>query len=840
MIEPHCISHLIIHMRMRSLVMMSIPRDRLALFCSLLLISPALADTPITLPAPPALPSARGLPPAQREEIQEQNHTIGREWLGNLSDDQRSAWYRASGTPVPGESRRLGSRNLPDGNSGYDWHASARQAGLKQAEIASLARDKVLIENIELRQSFEAYTKPPRPVFITSDSALNAFHVLFEDSFRELELRRVVALRQQLEIVLTQSREQMAGMRNAHTVAELRPGWEHAQLVVGPALRLLGTGREFFDESVRDEIDRQVEKIRAAEAVELPAWLGPAHRSLMAVDYRACRPIGFYSDSELLQNYFRAVRWLQSIPFRAERDAELTAIGLLGDATNKAHRTQTRVFFAGYDNLLGRTDDPGLGEAAYEFQNLLMGGRNAQPWNLALADKRRWLLRRFMRDDEWNKLRNTIQLPPAAAEKLASIQFRVLSAYRLPDSLALAGTAEPGRLPSGLVVATLLGSDFARRQLVGTVAEDKLAAGLKAAQDDWHPPKDPERRPRSASLYDRYLELLTTLSAAPEPDAPAFMRNEAWAAKSCLTILSGWAQLRHTFTLQAKESITYFGVVDVPPGFVEPNPAFFGRLADLVAWTADQFEAGRTFVPTAMLEAERLRATADHVEKLGFHLPSASAKNLSKLPPDRMRLYVRAVSEGEETFTEGGRGITPNMGDAEFQAFHGKLIGQLRALADDYAAGRRQTDVRHSAYRERWDVLKSVSRRLEALAHKQLRQQSWTPEEMEFIRNYGEQLGLVMGYFGNAWLTPHDDAPRWTTVASDPSTNTMLAVATGRARLIHVLYPWKGIEILCTGSVMSYYEYPAKQRLTDTEWKALLDSPAAPADPPWIAPGIAR
>lgn len=817
-----------------------IPGGLLALLCSLVWISPVSAETPGTPPAPPDLSSVRGLSPAQREEIEKQNSVIRHQWLNNLSDDQRSAWYRANGMPVPDESRRLGSRNLPAGNSGYDWRANARQAGLKQGEIVSLAQDKVVIENIELRQSFEAYTKPPRPVFITSDSALNAFHVLFEDSFRELELRRVFSLRRQLENVLNQGREQIADSGNAYPTAELRPGWEHAQLVVGPALRLLGTGREFFDEPVRNEIERQVEKIRAAEAVELPAWLGPAAGSLIAVNYRVCRPIGFYRDSELLQNYFRAVRWLQSIPFRAERDVELTAVGLLGYATNEAYHTHTRGFFADYDKLLGRTDDPGLAEAAFEFQNFLMDGRNPQPWNLALADKRRWLLRRFMQDDEWNKLRNTMQLPPTGAEKLASIQFRVLSAYRLPDSLALAGTAETGRLPSGLVVATLLGSDFAHRQLAGTVAEDKLAAALKAAQDDWHPTDDRERRSRNVSLYDRYLELLTTLSAAPEPDAPAFMRNEAWAAKSCLTILSGWAQLRHTFTLQAKESITYFGLVDVPPGFVEPNPAFFGRLADLVAWTADQFEAGQAFVPAAMIEAERVRAAADHVEKLGFHLPTASAKKLGKLTQDQMLLYERALREGEDMIIEDGREITPNMGDAEFQAFHGKLIGQLRALADEYAAGRRQPDARYSAYRKRWDVLKSVTRRLEALAHKQLRQQSWTPEEMDFIRNYGEQLGLVMGYFGNAWLTPRDDAPRWTTVASDPSTNTMLAVATGRARLIHVLYPWKGIEILCTGSVMSYYEYPAKARLTDEAWKNLLDSDAAPAIPAWIAPHVAR
>ena len=138
---------------------------------------------------------------------------------------------------------------------------------------------------------------------------------------------------------------------------------------------------------MRDEINRQVELIRRADVRDLPRWLGPPSHTLLTIDYRRFKPIGFYPASESLQNYFRAVRWLQSIPLRGDRDNELTAIGLLGYAT---------------------------------------------------------------------------------MEKLAEIQFRVLSAFRLPDSLMLARTTKPGKLPSGLAVAVLLGSDFApaRRRTV--------------------------------------------------------------------------------------------------------------------------------------------------------------------------------------------------------------------------------------------------------------------------------------------------------------------------------------------------------------------------------------
>jgi hypothetical protein len=503
----------------------------------------------------------------------------------------------------------------------------------------------------------------------------------------------------------------------------------------------------------------------------------------------------------------------------------------------EAYKTNARQFFRNYHQLAGKPDVLDLSETPHEFQNFLSGGRSPDTWEIYLTRIRHELLASLT--DNWSKLNDTLRLPPAEEEQIARLQFRVLSAVRLPDSLALAGLGEPGRLPPGLMVAAMLGSDFARQHLVATVPAEKLTASLKAAEEEWHPPMEHNRWNDEPSLYTRYLTLLGTLNAAPEPDAPGFIGNEAWKAKSCLTIMAGWAQMRHTFTLQAKESQNYLGLVDTPPGFIEPNPAFFGQLANLVEWTAAQLDETRTFYPDGLIEAGRIRDTARLIEKLGFHLPSAYRKDLEKLSFDQLMAYQDARAKVDFTITDRAD-ITDGMSDAEFRAYHLDLLNQLRELAEEYAAGRRQPPVGHSSQRERWETLKSVTRRLEALAQKQLRQQSWTPEEATFIRKYGEHLALVMGYFGNSWLTPNDDAARWATVASDPVTNTLLAVAIGRARLIHVLYPWHATEILCTGSVMSYYEYPETRRLTDTEWQAKLDSPEAPPLPSWLDPYLAR
>ncbi len=95
-----------------------------------------------------------------------------------------------------------------------------------------------------------------------------------------------------------------------------------------------------------------------------------------------------------------------------------------------------------------------------------------------------------------------------------------------------------------------------------------------------------------------------------------------------------------------------------------------------------------------------------------------------------------------------------------------------------------------------------------------------------------------MLYGGNAYLTPDDDAPRITDVFSKVD-GTCLLVGIARPRAIYVLYPYKGGEVLCRGAVLPYYEFRHPQRVTDSQWKDLLDSKDRPPLPSWVKPIVA-
>jgi hypothetical protein len=162
---------------------------------------------------------------------------------------------------------------------------------------------------------------------------------------------------------------------------------------------------------------------------------------------------------------------------------------------------------------------------------------------------------------------------------------------------------------------------------------------------------------------------------------------------------------------------------------------------------------------------------------------------------------------------------------------------RLREMADNLAAGAPDPEPAHSrdpGLRDRWMELYGLVARLGTMVQKQLRGLDWTEDEESLFQGFKYILAETHGYYGNSWEESRDDAPRWVEIADDPNSGHMLAAAVGRPRALHVLYPWHGKEVLCVGAVMPFFELQDMTRLTDTEWKARLDSEAPPKPPAWL------
>jgi len=804
---------------------------RLSLLSLLCAFAPALIAQ-VELPPQPEKPTGN----PSDEQIEAYERAMSK-WYRSLTDEQQEELDRRE------EEALERSRRLPLPEDGYEWEKIAIESGLSQTAIAHLQANGVLMGQRSAKQSFSIYNGAG-PFFITSDSILNAYHVLLEYTFLQRELR----MRGQLGDLLlelwvgVEEREKKAP---AGREAEFIAGADYARRVLGPALVLLGKELPPCSDSISHDIEDIVERARKASGPHLPSWMGRPTEEFSTIDFRRFAPTGLYTRLPSLEDYCRALRWLQRAPFRVARDPEMMALGLLSETSM---RSGAHHFIRSYGRILGNPQGLNLDDATYDFQNFSSGFRDGRD---GYAFPRR--------------------MAGTSGEPLESITYTLLSTYSTPDHVLITRTTDPRRIgtdrvfPDGLEVAALLGSGWARERLAADVPQtvieivDQAVAWNRLAYRVDHEPNARNNRELSKHVYDLgktaeaspfmqvdslYADYCWALQALleepPSEQLPPLFHSGAWKAKSVQTALSGWSQMRHTLSGHLTIEAHYMGLVLTPPGFIEPNPEFFSRFAHHLERARILVEQGRSANSTLDELAMELRTAVDLIQRLELdtralegswmrdELSEEERMALFNLPLDLVPDFGNPFEAKNSDYSKAAR---------HFTTWAEKLEnGEVPEPLSEIIRARSRSD----KTRDRWEQLIIICRRLEALAHKQLRGLDWSAEEAQFIRSYGQKLAYVMLYDGNSWLTPRDDAPRITEILHRPRLGSSFYAGVGRPRELWVLYPWKGMDILCRGAVMPYYEFTTAERLDDDSWKAKLDkADSPPAIPAWLDPLLA-
>lgn len=670
--------------------------------------------------------------------------------------------------------------------------------------------------------------------FVTSDSLLNGFHVLLEASLKRFELRRAGKLRTALESLWLGIEPRLLESKVPRPMME--PYVRHIARVIGPSLRLLGSTVSLGDAAIEAEVNVTVELINAAQATTLPSWLEPVDPSLLGIDFRRCRPLGFYSDNPPLAAYYRAVRWLQLVPLRASRDNEVGAAALMVEVVRYS-RGGLSDFVKQGEGVWGKEGEPSLASWSSGWSDFL--AKTARDGNVvaALAQARKWIV--LANESRHSSLNDRLRLP--GKDGVSQDVVLTLAPSVLPDAQfleRLRSLRSSERVwPQGLEVAAWLGSGFALNELRHSRG-DKLVQAIEV-KDDWGGKRWGDDVP------GLYYDALSALFAPPDAAAPKFISSEAWQRKSVQTALAGWAQLRHAWELQAKLNVSTLCAFHRPAGFVEPNALFFQRMGRLTRGVVTAFQGAGVFGEDKADEIEFLRGLLQMAQRYGLgKIKLKWDENIDMEETERVYDLVW-VAKQIDVGIDADQGLRSEK-PAPVEYWQ-RVLAAVKTRIERLQRGETVPVLDSFTYRhdpdqnlfERWQGLQELTARLEAMVQKQLRGAEWDNDDAKILKDYQESLGEIMGYFSSASHAPEDDAPRWTTVYQDPVANRNLAVAIGRPRALYVLYPWKGQQILCRGAVMPYYEYPSEERLTDSEWKALLDSEMAPKQPAWLQPILA-
>jgi hypothetical protein len=423
------------------------------------------------------------------------------------------------------------------------------------------------------------------PTFVTVDSALHTFHVIFD---RTLLAAESTSLSPRLANLLTAMLRANARQRAALRVSGALDANAANAAYLAVALKLLGKALPAgsLPSTENTIVGQEVGLVQQHDGIADSPFLGKQF------DYRLFTPRGHYNYGPELQAYFMAMNWLALIQAPMEARNHISpAVARAGAqrAVLLAALMSMRVSGVSLSARWHQLADPitvligdPVGTSIPDITALeaRVYGRSAAPATLETAK----LLTRFMSQVK--------TLPAPAYKNTASSDVRSLALFparAIADgSLAAALTAPKVKsatqkrgLPSGLDVAAALGSKRAAQLAAKAGPWPNYMAALKRAIPAF------AKALRAPSLYARWLSALRPLTQPMPKAAPLAMHTTAWADKELLTVLGSWSELRHDSILYAAQYGGFGGGggCRAQPiyrtGYVEPIPAAWKNLSAL-------------------------------------------------------------------------------------------------------------------------------------------------------------------------------------------------------------------------------------------------------------------
>jgi hypothetical protein len=480
---------------------------------------------------------------------------------------------------------------------------------LSQSQMERLARDGFVVSPGAEKEFFVVYEKARYanvPVFVTSDSLLHVYHLLFDKALRSAEIEHFIP-------VLRDLNQALLARADAEYQVLQTTGWEEAArrtvAFIGIASKLLDPDVP-VPEYAADLVEAELALVDdAAGIMQSPLFPGLEYGE----DYTQYIPRGHYTKSEVLKAYFKSMMWYGRMTFRLTTDdpevgrAETRAALLLVYALRTAEvdgMPALKVWADLYSPtvfFVGRSDDLTVIQYGEVMDDVY--GENVTL--TALADDA--VLEVFIEEANALPPPRILGMIIMDTDDVESTTkgLRFMGQRFVPDAYIFGqliyrnvGAPPYGRgLPMGLDVLAAMGSGRAY-QILDAMGEtsyenypqqmDKVQQWLSGlSAEEW-----------TETLYNGWLYTFHPLLEVPGDGYPAFMQSPTWLDKQLNAVLGSWAELKHDTILYAKQVYAELGGGPPPPpepipprGYVEPVPQYYARLAALAAMTREGLDS---------------------------------------------------------------------------------------------------------------------------------------------------------------------------------------------------------------------------------------------------------
>ncbi len=415
------------------------------------------------------------------------------------------------------------------------------------------------------------------PNFVTTDLYLQLFHLYFDTTLRKVE-------ESTLSKTMTDFSQQMYDAMKTRAKnegnAEVRKAAEWLQTYFAVAITLIsGKVLPPVPEAYRQMAHDELESCGSA-AANYSEFL---EYNDVKFAYSLFRPRGHYTRSEQCQRYFRAMMWLQTVPFGTDKDHQMLRAALLAEtlSASPALKKSYDSVFDPITYLMGAPDNVTILQVAD-----VMRQQGVDALKLAKDSK---AMTAFCKQVD-NVAEKQTRIRPKF-ERTSHNKVNLMPQRYMPDAEVLLemcdyeNTPTKRDVPSGLDFMASMGSTAAERILINELKEDKRWEGFAPTlsqmktlmgRADWN-----------ASVATKWMAALNTLNLFDDGRRPYFMKTPQWDKKNLNATLASWAELKHDAILYAKQPFAAEcgdGSLPAPTvvGYVEPNVGFWEKAVKLL------------------------------------------------------------------------------------------------------------------------------------------------------------------------------------------------------------------------------------------------------------------
>ena len=513
-----------------------------------------------------------------------------------------------------------------DENDVYWWYHS--YANLSREAVALIEKNGFAVTDGKSWAEYFGVYEENRysyiPSFITTDSAVHTFHLMFDYVLKDLEQSKLYGVLGELTgAMLTAAQAQAAQLKGG--------AFENAAL---RNVAFFSVAKQLLDPKA--QAPAEVKDLVAAELKLIEAHAGPAPSPVINLgakykdpqlegyqaDYSQFVPRSHYTQTEQLQRFFKAMMWYGQMTFRSKYEDEVRSallltsalyadgeakqawidifeptsffVGECDDITPFQYQAALESIYGSLDDLAAVTDGAKFAAAMKQIGLMAPPQINSVPIFEDVEDRDaavtglRFLGQRFTMD---------------------AAVFQRLMDREVTDRM----------LPNSLDIPSALGSKEAAAILKPETDKFPEYAPQMAKVKDWV--KGVSARTWISNLYWSWLYMLRPFTGEQAGAGyPFFMQNSAWVRKELNTFQGSWTELKRDTLLYAKQPMAELGDGgDEPPappddrGYVEPNPTVYGRLAALVELTIDGLSARGLLTDTAKEALDTLHAISQQL-----------------------------------------------------------------------------------------------------------------------------------------------------------------------------------------------------------------------------------